>query len=39
MIWASKVVGDDAIVVSPTMLASWGTESPHGKTVLGEDAV
>jgi len=30
-----KVVGDDAIVVSPTMLASWGTESPLGKTVLG----
>ena len=26
-------------MVNPTMLASWGTESPPGKKVLGEDAV
>jgi len=24
-----KVVGDDAIMVNPTMLASWGTEPPY----------
>ncbi len=25
---SKKVVGDDAIMVNPTMLASWGIESP-----------
>ncbi len=25
---SKKVVGDDAIMVNPTMLASWGIEPP-----------
>ncbi len=25
---SKKVVGDDAIIVNPTMLASWGIEPP-----------
>ena len=33
-----KVVGDDAIMVNPTMLASWGKRVASVK-VLGEDAV
>ena len=28
MLESKKVVGDDAIMVNPTMLASWGIESP-----------